>query len=196
MSHIITSLTSSSANLTLSASTGPIKLNLSVNPSFNTVTVTAATTSTSTSTGALTVGGNIGLGGDGTSFFGGSMTILTSSYALQVFQTGGGDGIGLVGRTANNGADIVFGTNGLVSYSLGHYYATAHQFYILNAVALTIDSSSNLTSVGSITTAAPNSGTAAAWKLGSLVTSAVVLDTTKYVQLDIGGTLYKLLTAQ
>ena len=43
----------------------------------------------------------------------------------------------------------------------------------------------------SITSGAPAGGTAAAWKMGSLVTAANVLDTTRYIQLDVGGTLYK-----
>ncbi len=45
---------------------------------------------------------------------------------------------------------------------------------------------------GSIKTAAPTTGTAAAWKLGSRVAAAVALDATQYIELDVGGTLYKL----
>lgn len=44
-----------------------------------------------------------------------------------------------------------------------------------------------------ITTGAPSGGTAAAWKFGSLVTAAVVPDTTRYVELDVGGTLFKMI---
>ena len=47
---------------------------------------------------------------------------------------------------------------------------------------------------GSIKTAAPTTGTAAAWKLGSRVAATVVLNTTQYIEVDIGGTLYKLAT--
>jgi hypothetical protein len=43
----------------------------------------------------------------------------------------------------------------------------------------------------SITTAAPTTGTAAAWKFGVKVTATSTLDTTQYIQLDVGGTLYK-----
>lgn len=39
----------------------------------------------------------------------------------------------------------------------------------------------------------PSGGTAAAWKFGSLVTAAVTADTTRYIQLDVAGTLYKLI---
>jgi len=54
--------------------------------------------------------------------------------------------------------------------------------------------SGNLTvNIGSITTGAPSSGTAAAWKLGSKVTTTgLTMSTTGYVQLDVAGTLYKL----
>ena len=45
---------------------------------------------------------------------------------------------------------------------------------------------------GSIKTAAPTTGTAAEWKLGSRVAAAVALDATQYIELDVGGTLYKL----
>ena len=45
---------------------------------------------------------------------------------------------------------------------------------------------------GSLSTSAPTTGTAGAWKMGILVTAACTPDATKYIQLDIGGTLYKL----
>ncbi len=48
---------------------------------------------------------------------------------------------------------------------------------------------------GGIKTSNPSGGTAAAWKLGSLVTSTVVADTTRYIQLDVAGTLYKLIVS-
>jgi hypothetical protein len=46
---------------------------------------------------------------------------------------------------------------------------------------------------GSIKTGAPSGGTAAAWKLGSAVTSvATTFLTTSYLQVDVNGTLFKL----
>ncbi len=42
-----------------------------------------------------------------------------------------------------------------------------------------------------IQTATPTSGTAAAWKLGSKVTAGVTPDLTGYIEVDIGGTLFK-----
>jgi len=48
------------------------------------------------------------------------------------------------------------------------------------------------TFAGAVRTAAPTTGTAANWKLGSRVAATVALDTTQYVELDVGGTLYKI----
>ncbi len=48
----------------------------------------------------------------------------------------------------------------------------------------------------SLLTGAPSGGTAGVWKLGILVTTASVFDTTRYIQLDVGGTLYKLAVCQ
>jgi hypothetical protein len=47
----------------------------------------------------------------------------------------------------------------------------------------------------SFKTGAPSGGTAGVWKMGVRVAATVALDTTQYVQLDIGGTLYKLAIA-
>jgi hypothetical protein len=53
----------------------------------------------------------------------------------------------------------------------------------------------NLLVDGTITSGDPTGGTAGAWKLGIRVAATVILDTTQYIQLDIGGTLYKLAIA-
>jgi hypothetical protein len=47
------------------------------------------------------------------------------------------------------------------------------------------------TFAGSVTTGTPSGGTAGAWKLGVRVAATTTLDTTQYLQVDIGGTLYK-----
>jgi hypothetical protein len=52
--------------------------------------------------------------------------------------------------------------------------------------------SGTVLTTSSITTGAPSGGTAAAWKFGSRVAAAVALSTTQYIELDVGGTLYKL----
>ena len=57
------------------------------------------------------------------------------------------------------------------------------------------DSANAAFTAASLTTNAPNTGTAGTWKLGVLVSDTVALDTTRYVQLDVGGTLYKLLVS-
>ncbi len=41
----------------------------------------------------------------------------------------------------------------------------------------------------------PSGGTAGTWKFGIRVAATVVLDTTQYIQLDVGGTLYKVAIA-
>jgi hypothetical protein len=56
-------------------------------------------------------------------------------------------------------------------------------------------SNGNATFGGSIKTAAPSGGTAAAWKLGERVASAgVTFNDQQYIQLDIAGTTYYLAT--
>lgn len=58
----------------------------------------------------------------------------------------------------------------------------------LNAVdKFRVDYNGAVISASSITTGAPNTGTAASWKLGSLVTGQVglVLISTQYIELDI-----------
>lgn len=57
---------------------------------------------------------------------------------------------------------------------------------------LKINNAGNSTFFGSVATGAPTGGTAAAWKLGSYKAAAVVVSTTNYIEVDIGGTLYKL----
>lgn len=47
------------------------------------------------------------------------------------------------------------------------------------------------TFTGALVTGAPSGGTAAQWKFGVRVAATVALDTTQYVELDVGGTLYK-----
>lgn len=47
----------------------------------------------------------------------------------------------------------------------------------------------------SLKTGPPNGGTAAKWKGGVLVTAAVTPDTTRYIELDVAGTLYKVIVS-
>jgi hypothetical protein len=63
----------------------------------------------------------------------------------------------------------------------------------MTVVAMDLNTSNQkITFTNSIKTGAPTTGTAAEWKLGSRVAATVVLDTTQYIELDVGGTLYKL----
>ena len=48
-----------------------------------------------------------------------------------------------------------------------------------------------VTKAGAIRTAAPTSGTANDWKLGSVVGGTTVLDTTQWLEVEVGGTLYR-----
>ncbi len=47
----------------------------------------------------------------------------------------------------------------------------------------------------SYTSDAPTGGTAAPWKLGSIVAGGVVFDNTRYVELEVNGVVVKLLVA-
>jgi hypothetical protein len=60
------------------------------------------------------------------------------------------------------------------------------------ATALTIDSTRLATFADAVKTAAPSGGTSGNWKLGVRVAATTTLDTTQYIELDVGGTLYKL----
>jgi hypothetical protein len=55
--------------------------------------------------------------------------------------------------------------------------------------ALTLGTNGNLTGAGSITTAAPTGGTAAAWKLGTVATVSPT-SPNRTIEVDIGGTIY------
>jgi hypothetical protein len=76
------------------------------------------------------------------------------------------------------------GSSTLKYRSGGYSMATGTEVFSLT-------SGGNATFAGSLTTAAPSGGTAGAWKLGVRVAATTTLDTTQYLQVDIGGTLYK-----
>ena len=59
-------------------------------------------------------------------------------------------------------------------------------------VRLADDSANGALESASLKTDAPTGGTSGTWKLGARVAATTTLDTTQYIELDVGGTLYKL----
>jgi len=55
-----------------------------------------------------------------------------------------------------------------------------------------VDPNGNTIQLGSLSTVDPTSGQGPAWKLGARKAATVTLDTTQYVEVNIGGTTYKL----
>jgi hypothetical protein len=55
---------------------------------------------------------------------------------------------------------------------------------------------SGLITTTKIQTSDPSGGTAIDWRLGSVATGAVTVDTTRYVQVQIGASAYKFIIAQ
>jgi len=77
---------------------------------------------------------------------------------------------------------------------MGTWYTGDLFHWSLNSVdKFRVDYNGAITCASSVTTGAPSGGTAGAWKTGILVTAAVVPDTTRYIQLNVGGTLYKVI---
>jgi hypothetical protein len=64
------------------------------------------------------------------------------------------------------------------------------------AASTTIVAGTTLTAGTTIATAAPAGSTAGLWKLGALTTAAVVPDTTRYINVDVGGVVYKFVIGQ
>lgn len=127
--------------------------------------------------GATYVSGQIYLTGTGFSGLGSPTVYLNNStattgrsYGINSFNTGG---FQIFDVTSGNTTRLVIDGTGNVGIS-------------------TAAPTAKLEVNGDIKTAAPNTGTAANWKLGSYKAAAVVVSTTNYIEVDIGGTLYKL----
>ena len=120
---------------------------------------------TTTDTGEkLQVFGNAVIGGTGNPAL--SIASTSGAYTSLLYLNASGGGASKI--FANGGANQLFlGTN--------------------NNERLTIDSNG-------IRTENPTGGTSNYWKLGSRVAATVVVNTTQYIEVDIGGTLYKLAT--
>lgn len=86
--------------------------------------------------------------------------------------------------TGINGAGNGFGLD----------FATADTFHCRAKTNFTLGCA--FTSATLQSTVAPSGASAGVWKLGSLVTAAVVPDTTRSLYVDVGGVVYKLIVAQ
>jgi hypothetical protein len=145
------------------------------------LTLYGTTASTSTASGALVVSGGVGVAGAG--YFGGTVTIASNfSIASTGFYAGGGTpGAGRFLYSATAGTMLCAQTGSSYDLSL----ASATGTVILGNPTGT----SNLEAAGSIKTAAPSGGTAAAWKLGTVATVSPT-SPNRTIEVDIGGTIY------
>ncbi len=130
----------------------------------------------------------------------GNLLIDTTTDGGQKLQVKGGVRVIDSGNDSNyitigSGNDAPAGGNSFIAQTGTLVVGTAASASLIlrtgGTTALTLDSSQNATFAGSVTTGTPNGGTAGAWKLGVRVAATTTLDTTQYLQVDIGGTLYK-----
>lgn len=112
-----------------------------------------------------------------------TQTAATNSHTALIRQTGaGGNGnqdIGLI-------VDIQ-GANDDDRIANFRYYDGS----IYNS-KVAIKRNGNIETAGSIKTAAPTTGTADPWKFGTKVNATVVLDTTRYLEVEVAGNFYKI----
>jgi hypothetical protein len=137
------------------------------------------TASTTTSSGALVVGngtsGGLGVGGalyvGSAGTFGGTVRVSTANGTAATFSL-------LQAGQQQWAVEIPASTTNL-------------RLRAVDAAvdALTLGTNGNLTGAGSITTAAPTGGTAAAWKLGAVATVSPT-SPNRTIEVDIGGTIY------
>jgi hypothetical protein len=125
---------------------------------------------------------------------GGELLINTTSdagdYKLQVNGNGLFTGRLLVNNAADD-ADIAMTIK--APSGVGKYIMFGRD--ASDIAKFTLSSSGDIVTGGSIKTAAPSAGNAAAWKLGERVASAgVTFNDQQYIQLDIAGTTYYLAT--
>lgn len=105
--------------------------------------------------------------------------------------------------TDNAAGDVTFqaalstgnAAEGRLLFKIGQQVAGSSSTLQTSTLVLTLSCNTGgpvATFTGAVVTGAPSGGTAAQWKLGSIVAAAVVFDATRYVELDVGGTLCKL----
>lgn len=152
------------------------------------VLISDTTDSTTKDTGALIVEGGVGIEkaltvGTNIAAVGATSSVTlgaaTETLAIAVTAAGAGSITPKSGQTLT----IATGTAGITCTGTG-----SHIFGTTNTVTLAAGA---ITATSSITTGAPNTGTAAAWKFGVKVDATTTLDTAKYLQVDVAGTLYK-----
>lgn len=112
-----------------------------------------------------------------------------------------GDGLALIPAYGADGTSLI--RSGSIRYVNTGTVATTRvggkwEFYTgtdaaptVETLALTLGADQTADFASSISTSAPNGGTAGEWKLGIRVAATTTLDTSQYLQVDIGGTLYK-----
>lgn len=107
--------------------------------------------------------------------------------------TGGGGGITITGGIGLNQAtagQITCISTGQIGFSANTTISGANDTYGSRITAGQYGFN------GSVSTAAPAGASAGAWKLGSVVAGAVILDTTRSAFVDIGGSVIKVMIAQ
>jgi len=123
---------------------------------------------------------------------------LSGMQNTSIFATTSGGLTGLLAFSYVINTPTVTGTSGLnTSYQLyiaagatatthwGIYQAGSDDNFLTGKIT-----------AASYTSGAPSGGTAGVWKLGILVTTATVFDSTRYIQVDVGGVAYKICVAQ
>lgn len=190
------------------------KLNLAASPTLAsdqsyTFNAGAAATPSINFTGATTTGFYLGSSSIGFSVGGASAaTLSASTFSFGIGGTGttalavninggsGSTGGGYVQFLRNSVSKGAIGTESAVIGNNSDdfvIYAGANNMKLYaGGLGASTFGATGLVLIGSLTTSAPTTGTAGAWKMGIRVAATVALDTTQYIQLDVGGTLYKL----
>ncbi|NDF99064.1 MAG: hypothetical protein EB101_09110, partial [Chitinophagia bacterium] len=119
---------------------------------------------------------------NGSGYFANSLTaIQTSTFRA----TGNGYTDGSIILQNSSGTLNSYLTNAGGGFYISNDGSTQH---------FLLTSAGNAEIAGSVKTGIPNGGSAGSWKLGVRVAATVVVNTTEYIEVDIGGTLYKLAT--
>lgn len=183
----------SNAFIKNTATTGDIAIGdgggtyLRITKNAGVVSIFNTTASTSTSTGALVVSGGVGVAG-----------AINAGGAIT---SNNGSGSGLLGmRSSSGNASYVFWSEtgvadrGILGFNNGSStlsYRSGASSFATGTEVFAITSGGNVTAGGSVQTAAPAGGTAAAWKLGT-VASVSPTSPNRTIEVDIGGTIYYL----